>query len=237
LFYVNYAYQGWNAATYIAGEIRRPSTGVPKALIVGTLLVTGLYLLVNAGFLLSTPAEKMAGQPEVGLIVAKNIFGDKGGAVIGMFIAFGLISAISAMTWAGPRVGQSMGQDYAALGFLARTNRHGVPVAAVVIQSLLALLMLFTASFKTIMLYLEFILNLSLAATVAGVFWLRWRRPDLTRPYRCLGYPVTPALFLALAAYLEWRLLTERTIIALAGLGTVVLGLFVYALVWAKRKP
>jgi APA family basic amino acid/polyamine antiporter len=231
LFFVNYAYAGWNAATYVAGEIHEPARGVPRALIGGTLLVLALYVAVNAAFLLSTPAHLMAGNEEVGLIVAKHLFGDHGGSLVGGLIAFGLISAISAMTWAGPRVGQAIGQDYTALQFLARPNRHGVPVIAVLIQSAIALALLLTTTFRDIILYLEFVLNLSLAAAVAGVFWLRHTRPDLPRPYRCLGYPATPALFLAMAAYLEWRLFQMHPKEALLGTATVVLGLVVYLLV------
>ncbi len=236
LFYVNYAYSGWNAASYIGGEVRRPARSVPLALVGGTLLVTALYLLVNVAFLVSTPADKMAGREEVGLIVAGHLFGAQGGALVGGLIAFGLISAASAMTWAGPRVGQMLGQDYPRLAVLARTNRHGIPVVAILLQSGVALILLLAVSeLEQIVRYLEFVLNLSLAATVAGVFWLRRRRPDLPRPYRCIGYPITPLLFLAMAAYLEWRLLREHPWESACGVATVALGGMVYLWIRGSR--
>ena len=232
LFYVNYSFAGWNAAAYVAGEVRDPGRSVPRALILGTLAVLLLYLLVNAGFLASTPADKMAGKEEVGLIVAQHLFGGRGGTLVGILIAFGLISAISAMTWAGPRVGQMLGQDYSPLRILAHTNRHRIPVVAIALQALLALGLLW-AEPKAIILYLEFVLNLSLAAAVFGVVVLRARQPDLPRPFRCPLYPLPPLLFLAMAFYLEVRLLIEHTQESLWGLATIGAGV----LIWLACRP
>jgi APA family basic amino acid/polyamine antiporter len=233
LFYVNYSFAGWNAAAYVAGEVHNPERNVPRALFLGTLAVLLLYLLVNAGFLASTPADKMAGKEEVGLIVAQHLFGQRGGALVSMLIAFGLISAISAMTWAGPRVGQMLGQDYSRLRMLAQTNRHSIPVVAIGLQALLALCLLWVKP-EQIILYLEFVLNLSLAATVCGVIVLRWRQPNLPRPFRCPLYPLPPLLFLAMALYLELRLLWEKPKESLWGLATIGAGAAIY--LWARRK-
>jgi len=233
LFWVNYSFAGWNAAAYVAGEVRDPGRSVPRALFLGTLAVLLLYLLVNAGFLASTPADKMADKNEVGLIVAQHLFGQHGGALVSMLIAFGLISAISAMTWAGPRVGQMLGQDYSRLRMLAQTNRHSIPVVAIGLQALLALGLLW-AEPEQIILYLEFVLNLSLAATVLGVIVLRRRQPQLPRPFRCPLYPLPPLLFLAMALYLELRLLWERPTESLWGLATIGTGAAIY--LWARRK-
>lgn len=232
LFFVNYSFAGWNAAAYVAGEVRDPGRSVPRALFFGTLAVLLLYLLVNAGFLASTPADKMAGKEEVGLIVAQHLFGERGGTLVGILIAFGLISAISAMTWAGPRVGQMLGQDYTSLRLLAHTNRHRVPVVAIALQTLLALGLLW-AEPKQIILYLEFVLNLSLAATVFGVVVLRARKPDLPRPFRCPLYPLPPFLFLAMAFYLEFRLLLTHPQESLWGLATIAAGAAIY--IWVRR--
>ncbi len=233
LFYVNYSFAGWNAAAYVAGEVRDPARSVPRALFLGTFAVLLLYLMVNAGFLASTPASKMAGEEEVGLIVAQHLFGERGGALVGILIAFGLISAISAMTWAGPRVSQMLGQDYPPLQILARTNRHRIPVFAIILQTLLALGLLW-AKPMAIILYLEFVLNLSLAAVVFGVVVLRYRNPDLHRPFRCPLYPLPPFLFITMAFYMKWRLLTEHPIESLCGLATICSGAIIYR--WLKQK-
>src|SRR5207302_1796481 len=113
---------GWNAATYITSEIERPETNVPRSLLFGTLLVMAIYTALNAVFLLSTPMNEMSGQLEVGLIAGKHIFGENGGRVVGAVICLGLVSAISSMTWLGPRVIMAMGEDHWLLRFLGRKN-------------------------------------------------------------------------------------------------------------------
>jgi APA family basic amino acid/polyamine antiporter len=170
----------------------------------------------------------MKGQEEVGLIAARYIFGQSGGNLIGGLVAFGLISAVSAMTWAGPRVTQMIGQDYKNLSFFAKTNKNNTPINSVLFQSLIALVMLLLVDPAPIIIYLEFVLNLSLSAAVAGVIWLRIKEPNLSRPYRCFGYPLTPILFLCMAIYVEWRLIQTRPVESLWGLGTVCLGLIFY---------
>ncbi len=235
LFYVNYAFAGWNAAAYVAGEMREPAKTAPRAMVGGTLAVLALYLLLNAGFLLSTPAEAMAGKNEVGLIFAGHVFGERGGAAVGALIAVGLVSLISAMTWAGPRVAGSMGEDHRPLAFLAWRNRAGVPVAAILCQSALAagfLLWVSADGLRALIRYLEFLLNLSLAAAVFGVFWLRLRRPELERPYRCFGYPLTPTLFLGAAGYVNWHFFRHHLAEAVFGLATLAVG----GLVWLASR-
>lgn len=230
LIWVTYAYTGWNAAAYIAGEIRDPARLVPRALIGGTLAITALYLALNAGMLYAAPAEVLRGKPEVALEAAKAFLGERGGAIAGGLICFGLISTISAMIWAGPRVSMAMGEDYRALRFLARKNQAGVPVLAVLFQSALALILLFTGTFKTIIEYTQITLTLSSALAVAGVFVQRWRQPDLPRPYRCWGYPVTPLVFLAASAWILWNSFSgEGTRLqSLYGLATIAAGLLLY---------
>ena len=173
----------------------------------------------------------MVGQEEVGLIAARYVFGESGGNLIGALVAFGLISAVSAMTWAGPRVTQMIGQDYKKLNFFAKTNQNKIPYNSVIFQSSIALMMLIFVNPDQIIVYLEFVLNLSLSAAVAGVIWLRFKEPDLERPYRCWGYPITPILFLCMAIYIIWRLIETRPVESLWGLGTVFLGIIFYFLV------
>ena len=232
-YFVSFSYSGWNAAAYIVGEVRDPQRSVPRALLAGTAFVTVLYVLLNAAFLYSTPAAEMTGQKEVGLIAARSIFGAAGGNLTGVLIAIGLVSAVSAMTWAGPRVGQVMGEDYAALSFLARRTRRGIPVTAILIQSGIALLLALTGKFEAVLSYIEFSLVLSLAATVAGLIWLRWKRPELARGahFRCPLFPLVPLLFIALSLYISARALERQPTESLWGLATLASGVGVYFLV------
>lgn len=228
LVYVMYSYEGWNAATYITGEVRNPRRTVPAALLFGTLLVTVLYVATNAAFLHSTPMAAMEGKLEVGLIAGREIFGQRGGDLMALLICAGLVSSISAMTWAGPRVAETMGEDYRILGFLARTSRKGVPYAAILWQTLVVFILLLTATFKAVVIYLEFILLLSSFLAVLGVIVLRIRRPDLERPYRTWGYPVTPLLFLAISGFMMFYIVTEKPVETLWGLGTLLVGALLY---------
>ena len=107
-------------------------------------------------------------------------------------IAGGLISSISAMTWAGPRVAQAVGQDFPALRFFAWSSLSGVPRLAIWVQTLLVLLLLMTSTFA-VLVYAQFAILACSFLTVLGVLVLRWRQPDLPRPFRCLGYPLTPS--------------------------------------------
>ena len=230
LYWVMYAYSGWNASTYITNELRRPARDILLSVGIGTLVVTILYVLVNAAFLRTTPAAEMIGKPEVAFVAATHIFGGTGGKIMACFICLGLVSTISAMTWIGPRVTMTMGEDLRVLSWLGRRNRHGVPVNATLLQFVIVNVMLLTATFRSVVNYVQFSLTLCSALTVLGVFVLRWRRPDLPRPYKVWGYPVTPLIFLAISAWMLSHLLADpstRTP-SLLGLGTTLLALVIY---------
>ncbi len=122
-----YSYSGWNASTYIAGEVRNPGRMIPLSLLIGTTFVMVLYIALNAVFIRSTPAAELSGQLDVAFVAGKHIFGVMGGRIMGGLICIGLISSISSMTWIGPRVSMAMGEDLVLLGFLARRTRRWHP--------------------------------------------------------------------------------------------------------------
>jgi basic amino acid/polyamine antiporter, APA family len=228
LIYVTYAYSGWNASSYIAGEMKSPSRLLPKSLLIGTIIVSVLYILLNYTFLLTAPAADMEGQVDVGYISANYIFGETGGNIMGMLISFLLISSISSMVFVGPRVSQVMGEDYKLLKFLSFRNRKSVPIYAIILQSIISLFMILTGSFEAVLTYTGFTLNLFTFLTVAGVFVHRFRFPDAERPYKTLGYPVVPIIFLAIMGWTLFFLLKEKTMESLLGLATVCSGLIIY---------
>jgi APA family basic amino acid/polyamine antiporter len=228
LVYVMYSYSGWNAAAYITSEIKRPEKNVPNALLTGTGLVIVLYVLINAVFLTTTPAEELKGQLQVALIVGKHIFGENGGRVAGAVICLGLIAAISSMTWIGPRVTMSMGEDHWLLRLLGRKNTHGVPRNAILLQLLIVNLLLLTRSFEDVVRYTQFSLLLCSLFAVLGVVVLRFTRPALARPYRVWIYPVPPIVFSLITIWMMFYLFRSHTFESLAGLGTALLGLLLY---------
>jgi APA family basic amino acid/polyamine antiporter len=230
LIYVMYAYTGWNASTYIAGEMRHPERDLPLSIAIGTAFVTLLYLGLNATFLRTTPVSEMAGKLEVGQVAALHIFGPAGGRLMAAFICAGLVSSISAMTWVGPRVTMAMGEDFPFLSALGRKNQRGVPFIALAVQTLMVLLLLATRSFESVLTYLQCALTLCSLLTVLAVFVLRIRRPQLPRPYKTWGYPITPLLFLAVNLWMLCHVVSAKPIESLTGLATLLLGLVVFAI-------
>jgi basic amino acid/polyamine antiporter, APA family len=228
LVYVMYSYSGWNASSYIISEVKEPERTVPRSLLAGTVVVIVAYVLLNAVFLLTTPQTEMRGQIEVGLIAGKRIFGDNGGRVVGGIICLGLISAVSSMTWIGPRVTMSMGEDHWLLRFLGRKNVYGVPANAVIVQLLIVNVLLLTRSFELVVVYIQFALLLCSLLTVLGVFVLRATRPNISRPYRVWLYPAPPIIFAAITIWMMIYLLQSKTMESIAGLATALAGLLLY---------
>ena len=236
LVYVLYAYTGWNAATYMMDEVKKPERNVPLALLIGTAVVTALYLFINASFLYSTPIGDMAGEAEVGLIAAETFLGPKGGVAMGILIGFGLISSISSMVWAGPRVSAAIGRDHKGFSLLSRTNRNGVPGIAILVQSVIVMILLVSATFEQLINYVQALLTISSLMVVIGVFYLRLKRPDIPRPYRAWGFPFTPAIFALISGYVLWFQLKDRTTEFLFGLLTLGIGAVVYAFLPALKS-
>jgi basic amino acid/polyamine antiporter, APA family len=228
LVYVMYSYSGWNASSYIIGEVKSPERTVPRSLLAGTIVVMAAYVLLNAIFLATTPQSEMRNQVEVGLIAGKHIFGDNGGRVVGAIICLGLISAVSSMTWIGPRVTMSMGEDHWLLRFLGQKNSHGVPANAVVAQLLIVNVLLLTRSFELVVVYIQFSLLLCSLLTVAGVVVLRATKPNISRPYRVWFYPIPPIIFSAITIWMMIYLLKSKTNESVAGLVTAAIGLLLY---------
>src|SRR5947199_496108 len=202
LVYVMYSYSGWNASTYIIGEVKEPERNVPRSLFAGTIVVMAAYVLLNAVFLLTTPMQEMRGRIEVGLIAGKHIFGTDGGRIVGALICLGLVSTISSMTWIGPRVTMSMGEDHWLLRLLGKKNSQGVPTNAMIVQLLIVTLLLLTRSFESVVQYTQFSLLICSLLAVLGVVVLRVKRPKILRPYRVWLYPLPPLVFAAITFWM-----------------------------------
>jgi basic amino acid/polyamine antiporter, APA family len=234
LVYVMYSYSGWNASSYIIGEVKKPERNVPTSLLFGTLVVIIVYVLLNAVFLTAAPMPEMQGQIEVGLIAGKHIFGDNGGRIVGAIICLGLISAVSSMTWIGPRVTMSMGEDHWLLRWLGRKNPSGVPTNAVALQLVIVTVLLLTRSFELVVNYIQFALLLCSLLAVAGVFVLRLRRPDLVRPYQIWLYPLPPLVFIAITLWIMIYLFRSKPLESCAGSATAIVGLLLYF--WVGKR-
>lgn len=184
LAFVSFSYSGWNASAYLSNEIINPKRNVPRSLLMGTLVVTAAYILLNFVFLYTVPVTELATKQaadfstplEVGYLSADKIFGTGIGKTMGLMIALLLISSISAMIFAGPRVTQVMGEDLPFLAKLAVRNKKGIPVLAILLQSTISLILILTASFNTVLFYIAFTLDIFTFSTVLGIFVMRIRR-------------------------------------------------------------
>jgi APA family basic amino acid/polyamine antiporter len=234
LVFVMYSFSGWNAATYIISEVHQPERNVPRAMLTGTLIVLVLYVALNAVFLHTAPIGELAGQLDVARISGSHIFGEFGGRIVGAMICFGLISSISAMMWIGPRVMMTMGEDIPVLRVFSVRSTRGAPAYAILLQLVVATLMLFTRSFEAVLEFIQFALLFCSFFTVLGVIKLRITHPDLPRPYRAWGYPVTPVVFLLVTGFMMYYLLTQRPLQSFFGILIMLSALLIYA-VFRKR--
>ncbi|MDJ0728669.1 MAG: amino acid permease [Crocosphaera sp.] len=226
--YVTYSYSGWNASVYLASDLKEPEKNVPRSLFIGTLVVMGFYLLLNFIFLYTTPIEQLAGELEVGYIAANQIFGSSGGKLMASLISIGLISSISSMVLAGPRVTEAIGEDIPFFRKLSHKNANGVPHYAILIQLSIVLIFLITSTFEAVTTYLGFTLTLSSFLTVLGLFIHRYKYPNAHRPYRTWGYPITPLIFLGLSVWILVFIFNSKPVESLMGLTTIAFGMPFY---------
>ncbi len=234
LIYVSFAYAGWNAAIYVVGDIENAKKNLPVALLVGTLLVILLYVPVNYVFLKTVAMDKLAGQIQIGGLSGISIFGETGGLIMSLVIAFLLISTVSGHIFVGPRIIQVMGEDYKVLSFLKKKSKQNIPVNGFIVQIVVILIFLYTSTFEQIMVYSGFTLNILSTLTVAGVFISRWRHKHLDRPYKTWGYPFTPAIFLIVSIWTLTYVFIERPAESLIGLTITGLGTLLY--LYEKKK-
>jgi APA family basic amino acid/polyamine antiporter len=235
LIFVSFAYSGWNAAAYLGGEIRRPGRNLPLALMAGTVLVIVLYLALNLVYVYALPVAGMRGTLDVGTAAATALFGPAMGRVFGLVIALGLLSVISAMIMAGPRVYYAMARDglfFNRFGGVHETRR--TPLAAIWFQAAISIAMILLAAYDTLLIYIGFTLSLTAMATVAGLFRLRRTAPRTPRPYRVFGYPLTPAFFIAGNSWIVLHTIGSRPLVVVCGLATIVIGWGVHA--WLNEK-
>ncbi len=197
LIAVMFTYSGWNASAYVAEEIRNPGRNVPLSLAVGTLAVVFIYVMLNALYLHVFPIAQLAAiKGSVLDVIADRLFGTGAGNIMGVVSIVSIAASISAMTLAGPRVYYAMARDGLFFRSAGRVHpRYHTPAVAIVAQALWSSVLVLSGSAFALITYTGFAVVLFSGLAVAAVFVLRWREPEADRPYRALGYPVTPAIF------------------------------------------
>jgi APA family basic amino acid/polyamine antiporter len=228
LVFVVYAYTGWNAAAYIAGSLENPSKNLPRSLIFGTLTVTVVYLALNGMFLYSATFSELNGKNDIGNVVAYKLFGNKIGLAFSSVFSIALLSTLSAMTIAGPRVLEAMGDDYPKLKRFATTNRFDMPYLAILTQAGWAIFLVIVSSFKEIIQYISVSLSIFSMATVLGIFILRRKHSAEKRVYSVPFYPLPPIIFTICTCWMIYYVTENDPWIILYSLATMVPGLIIY---------
>jgi APA family basic amino acid/polyamine antiporter len=234
LVYVSFAYSGWNASSYIAGEVEEPEKNIPLSILAGTLVVTVLYVALNIIFLHTAPVSELMvdtktfAPREVAYVSASHIFNTNTAKFFSIIISLFLVSTISSMIIAGPRVIHSIALEFPFFSIFDRTNKFGVPVLAIWLQTIISCAILLTSSFERIITYTTFTLTLFATLTVLGVIVYRYKNPLLPRPYKTFGYPFTPILFVLVNIGFMAFIIHGKPVESLIGIGIVFIGLIIY---------
>jgi APA family basic amino acid/polyamine antiporter len=226
--FVYLSYSGWNAATYVAEEIRKPSRTLPLALGLGTALVTALYFALNIVFIYAAPLEDLKGKAAVGSFAASRLFGPEVTGIFSALMAMSLMSTVNAMVTVGPRVYYAMAGNGAFLAAAARVHpRFHTPVAAILAQGVCTVLMTLT-TFRDLVEYIGFTLNFFAVMSVVALMLFR-RRPGWQKlPVVSFLYPLSPVLFVVAGLWVTYQGIMRRPLTALAAVITVLTGALVY---------
>ncbi len=235
---VMFSYSGWNAAAYVAEEVRDPGRNVPLALGLGTVAVVIIYLSLNALYLYAMPVSDLASLPDGRLVdsVAERLFGFTAGNLLALFTIVSISASISAMVLAGPRVYYAMARDGMFLPRAATVHaQFRTPASAIVAQAVWSAVLVLSGSLSQLVSYTGFAVVLFAGVAVVALFVLRRREPDAPRPFRAWGYPWAPAIFIAASGAIVVNQIIRDGTMALVGLAVIGAGVPVYYL-FAKHR-
>lgn len=229
LVFISFAYSGWNAASYLGAEIKNPQKNLPLALLIGTIFVIVIYMLLNLVYIYALNIDEMKGILEVAKQASNSLFGDKIGYIISLAISFGLLSVVSAMIMTGPRVYYAMAEDGLFFQkFRKVCEKRNTPIQAIILQAVISISMILTATFESLLVYIGFTLSLASMLTVIGLIKLRIQKPNFPRPYKTLWYPYLPLIFILSNIGIIIFSFISRPFISFIGLITILIGVFIY---------
>ncbi|MGD2046455.1 MAG: amino acid permease [Gemmatimonadota bacterium] len=229
LIFVMFCFAGWNAAAYVAGEMKNPQRDLPRALILGTTAVLVLYLGLNAVYFYGANVDELAGQVEVGLVASRTLFGAWGVDLVTIVLCASILASASAMTVAGPRVYYALGKDFQPFAYLARIRSSGAPVVALRAQGVVTSFMILSGRVDQIQQYAGFTISLFASLAVSCVIVLRIRRPDAERPFRAWAYPLSPLLFIGISVWMMFWAFRGRPLESTLAFLTVLVGGVIFA--------
>jgi basic amino acid/polyamine antiporter, APA family len=245
-----FSMDAWNNITFTAGEVKDPSRNLPLSLLLGTGLVIALYLLANLAYMRVLPVSgdpnataplargiEFAADSRVATAVLAAIFGPAGAVLMAVAILISTFGCNNGLILSGARIYYAMAKDRLFFQSAGNVNRHHAPGTALVVQCVWASILCLSGTYGQLLDFLIFAALIFYILTLSGLFVLRWNRPEMNRPYRALGYPVLPALYIVLAVFVEVQLLRYKPQYTWPGLIIVLLGMPVYGLwKWAQRS-
>jgi APA family basic amino acid/polyamine antiporter len=235
LVLVSWAFDGWNNVNFVAGEIRNPKRNLPRALILGTLGITILYMLMNVVYLYALPITEIQGIERIAERSASVLFGGSAAVLVTVGVLISVFGALNGSILAGPRVYYAMAKDDLFFSRVSQVHpRFKTPAFAILIQAIWASVLALSGTFEQIITFVMFVSIIFWIAGTASVFTLRKKQPDLPRPYKTWGYPIMPIVFIVASTGILINTLFEKPVESLAGLGITVLGIPVYYY-WKNR--
>lgn len=221
LVFVGYAYAGWNASAYLAGEVERPERNLPLSLVAGSSGVTLLYIALNAGILMAAPAGSLSGRPDVAHVAAQALLGEGAGVVVSSVVAFGLVGSVLALLLTGSRVIEAIGRDYRPLRVLAQRRVGGGPGLSLLLLSALAACIGALAAFDWLLQWVGFVLSASSVLAVLGALWARARLRWVHSPFQVPLLPFVAMIAVVPTIWSMLHTLLSRPEAGFAGLATL----------------
>jgi amino acid transporter len=243
LILVLFAFGGWNEMAYVAAEVKKPNRNIVRALLIGTVSVTVLYMLANGAFLHALGQEKMASSQAIAVDTMATVFPEMAARAISILICISALGAVNGLIFTGARISYAMGAEHASFrGLGTWSPRFGTPVWALIVQGCLSLaIVLFAGSFIDTILYTAPVVWLFFLATGLSVFVLRHKDPQTTRPYKVSGFPAPAIIFCACCVFMLYSsvsyALKEKPVCCIIGTCVLLAGVVVYRLTDVRKKP
>jgi len=235
LIAVFWAYDGWVYITWVAGEVKDPRRNVPRSMVLGVLAVGAIYLAMNMTYVYAMPLSEVAKHETIAHAAAAVLFSPRAAFWLSAMIAISCFSAAATCTLSGARVYMAMAQDGVFFRRMAIVHpKWRTPAFSLIGQSVWACILTLSGRYDQLYTYVIFGMILSYTLTVIGLFILRWKKPDIARPYRCTGYPWLPAIYVLIGAAWTLNTVITRPLEAIGGAGIILIGVPGY-LYW-KRK-
>ena len=229
----------WNNVTFTAGEVKNPKRNLPLSLAIGTGIVIALYVLANVIYLTVLPLAQIQNAPSdrVGTAVMQQMFGSTGAALMAVAILISTFGCCNGLILAGARVYYAMAKDRLFFKSVGSVHpKYKTPAVSLIVQGIWTCLLCLSGTYGQLLDYIIFAVLVFYILTITGLFVLRYKRPDAERPYRAVGYPVLPAIYIVMALFIDVVLLLYKPQFTWPGLFIVLLGIPVY-LIWSLRKP